>query len=210
MELSLTLPTLASLFISLTVLAAIPSISVLLVSSRAAVYGFKHGLAVAFGIVLADILFISIALYGMTLLFPLIGKWEVLIRVLAAGYLFWLATRLWRQTKLNNLQIEDGHPVSLKTSFLMGFIVTLADHKAILFYMGLFPAWLEVSQLTFIDTGFIFLLTLLAVGGVKSIYAYLAATAGQVYLQQGLNHLNKLAAILLCGVATMMIFSLWK
>lgn len=210
MELSLNLHALAGLFISLAVLAAIPSISVLLVSSRSAVYGFRHGVAVVFGIVLADILFISIALYGMNLLLPWIGQWELLIRLLAAGYLVWLAILLWRPKELKKPDWESGQPASLKTSFLMGFIVTLTDQKAILFYMGLFPAWLDLSQVTFIDTGLIFLLTLLAVGGVKSIYAYLATTAGQVYLEQGLHQLNKLAAILLLGVGAMIVISLWK
>ena len=108
MELTIDIHTSLGLFISLAILAAIPSISVLLVSSRAAVYGFSHGAAVAFGIVMADILFISIALYGMGLLLPLIGHWELLIRMLAAAYLFWLAILLWRQKALKQpaLQVD--------------------------------------------------------------------------------------------------------
>ena len=133
MELTIDIHTSLGLFISLAILAAIPSISVLLVTSRAAVYGFSHGVAVAFGIVMADILFISIALYGMTLLLPLIGPWELLIRVLAAAYLFWLAILFWRQKTLKQPALQVEQLVTLKSSFLMGFIVTLADHKAILF-----------------------------------------------------------------------------
>ncbi len=210
MELAIDIHTFLGLFISLAILAAIPSVSVLLVSSRAAVYGFSHGVAVAFGIVIADILFISIALYGMTLLLPLIGPWEMLIRVLAAVYLFWLAILLWRQKALKPTALEVDQRASLKSSFLMGFIVTLADHKAILFYMGFFPAWIELSQLTITDTAFIFLVTLIAVGGGKCIYVFLAATAGQAYFKQGHHYLNKLSAILLAMVGAMIVFSLWK
>lgn len=210
MELTIDIHTFLGLSISQAILAAIPSISVLLVTSRAAVYGFSHGVAVAFGIVMADILFISIALYGMTLLLPLIGPWELLIRVLAAAYLFWLAILFWRQKALKQPALQVEQLVTLKSSFLMGFIVTLADHKAILFYMGFFPAWLELSQLTIIDTAFIFLATFIAVGGVKCIYALLAASAGQTYFKQGHHYLNKLAAILLAMVGAMIVFSLWK
>lgn len=210
MELTIDIHTSLGLFISLAILAAIPSISVLLVSSRAAVYGFSHGVAVAGGIVLADILFISIALYGMSLLLPLIGPWELLIRVLAAAYLFWLAILLWRQKALKQNALQVDQRISLKSSFLMGFIVTLADHKALLFYMGFFPAWIEISELTITDTGVIFLVMFIAVGGVKCIYAFLAATAGQSYFKQGHHYFNKLAAILLVGVGALIVFSLWK
>jgi len=210
MELQIDINTFLGLFISLAILAAIPGISVLLVSSRAALYGFSHGVAVAFGIVMADILFISIALYGMSLLLPLIGPWELLIRVLAAVYLFWLAILLWRPKAWKQPALQVNQPVSLKSSFLMGFIVTLADHKAILFYMGFFPAWIELSELTLTDTGVIFLVTFIAVGGVKCIYAFLASTAGHAYFKQGHHYLNKLAAILLVGVGAMIVFSLWK
>ena len=88
--------------------------------------------------------------------------------------------------------------------------MTLADHKAILFYMGFFPAWLELSELTITDTGVIFLVTFIAVGGVKCGYAFLAATAGQAYIKQGHYYFNKLAAILLAGVGAVIVFSLWK
>lgn len=210
MELTIDIHTFLGLFISLAILAAIPSVSVLLVSSRAAVYGFSHGVAVAFGIVIADILFISIALYGMSLLLPLIGPWELFIRVLAAVYLLWLAILLWRQKALKQTALEVDQRASLKSSFLMGFIVTLADHKAILFYMGFFPAWIELSQLTITDTAFIFLVTFIAVGGVKCIYAFLAATAGQAYFKLGHHYLNKLAAIVLAMVGAIIVFPLWK
>lgn len=210
MELSLSIQAMTGLLISLAILAAMPSVSVFTVSSRAALYGFRHGIAVTFGIVLADILFICLALYGMTLLLPWIGEWEWFIRFIAAGYLFWLAIHLWRRKQLPVVDepVDLGRQRSLKTSFMMGLMVTLLDQKPILFYMGFFPAWLDLNLLTSFDTVIILLLTVLAVGGVKSIYAYLAATAGQACLTKSLANWHKLAAILLSIVGVMIVFSL--
>ncbi|WP_417549591.1 LysE family translocator [Methylophaga sp.] len=209
MELTLTLPTLVGLFVSLAVLAAIPSISVLVVSSRAATYGFMHGAATTFGIVLVDIIFISIALLGMALVLPWLGKWAVLIRLLAAGYLFWLAWRLWcfSDQKKSSSEVEDS--ASLTSSFLLGVMVTLADHKAILFYMGFFPAWMDLSLLTLSDTVVIFLLTFLAIGGVKMSYAYLSAKSAKRYFISRASYFNKFVAMLSSLVALMMLLSLW-
>ncbi|MDX1353654.1 MAG: LysE family transporter [Thiomicrorhabdus sp.] len=209
MELTLTLPTLAGLFVSLAVLAAIPSISVLVVSSRAATYGFTHGVATTFGIVLVDILFISIALYGMALVLPWLGKWAVFIRLLAAGYLFWLAWRLWCFSDQKKPYSEIEYSASLTSSFLLGVIVTLADHKAILFYMGFFPAWMDLSLLTLSDTVVIFLLTFLAVGGVKMSYAYLSAKSAKSCFINRASHFNKLSAMLISLVALMLLLSSW-
>lgn len=209
MELTLTLPTLLALFISLAVLAAIPGISVLVVSSRAAAYGFTHGVATTFGIVLVDILFISIALYGMTLVLPWLGKWAVLIRLLAAVYLFWLAWRLWCFSDPKKPFSDIEYSASLSSSFLLGVVVTLADHKAILFYMGFFPALMDLSLLTLNDTVVIFLLTFLAVGGVKMSYAYLSAKSAKSFIINRASQFNKFAAILISLVALIMLLSLW-
>jgi threonine/homoserine/homoserine lactone efflux protein len=45
------------------VLAIVPSVSVLAVTARAAAFGFTHGMFTALGIVVADILFILVAVY---------------------------------------------------------------------------------------------------------------------------------------------------
>jgi len=209
MELNLTLSAVVALFVSLSILAAIPSISVLIVTTRAAVYGFRHGVAVALGLLLVDILFISIALFGMTLLLPWLGKWELLIRLLAAGYLFWLARRIWCGARQQQAHLTHETSVSLKSSFLLGVAVTLADHKAILFYMGFFPAWMDLTQLKLLDIAVIYLLTLFSVGGVKIIYAYLAAKSAKIYLVDQQYRFNKVAAIFILMVAATMLFSMW-
>ena len=49
------------------VLAVIPSVSVLTVAARAAAFGFTHGMFTALGIVVADIIFILIAVYSLAL-----------------------------------------------------------------------------------------------------------------------------------------------
>lgn len=209
MELTLNLPSIAGLIISLALLAAIPSISLLMVTTRAAVYGFRHGIAVASGIVLVDLLFISIALYGMTLILPWLGRWELLIRLFAAGYLCWMAVRCWRGEKHKQADSKLDADVSLTSSFLLGVIVTLADHKAILFYMGFFPVWINLNRLTLSDTLIIYMLTLCAVGSVKVFYAYMATKTATVFFTRTPDWFNKLVAIMLSTLAAIMLLSTW-
>jgi threonine/homoserine/homoserine lactone efflux protein len=78
------------------VLAIVPSVSVLAVTARAAAFGFSHGLFTALGIVVADILFILVAVYGLALIAEMMGDQFRLIQYLGAAYLIWLGISLWR------------------------------------------------------------------------------------------------------------------
>lgn len=57
------------------------------------------------------------------------------------------------------------------------FLVTLADQKAVLFYLGFLPAFVDLSQRNLVDTAVVIAITVLAVGGVKLGYAALADRA---------------------------------
>jgi threonine/homoserine/homoserine lactone efflux protein len=70
---------------------------------------------------------------------------------------------------------------SLLGSFMTGLLITLGDQKAVLFYMGFLPAFLDLAKLTYIDISVLILVTLCAVGGVKIAYAY-AADRASIFL----------------------------
>ena len=68
METSLTHGSITALFGTMIVLAFIPSASVLVVSAKSAACGFTHGVFTTIGIVVGDIIFIILAIYGLSLL----------------------------------------------------------------------------------------------------------------------------------------------
>lgn len=53
-------------------------------------------------------------------------------------------------------------------------ILTLGDVKAVVFYAALFPVFVDVSVLTTFDASLIAAITVVAVGGVKVVYAVAA------------------------------------
>jgi len=200
MESTLTLAAIAGLLGTMIVLAMIPSISVLAVSARAAAFGFRHGLFTALGIVVADILFILVAVYGLVFVAELMGEQFTLVKYLGGAYLIWLGVSLWRaeaKTR-DNGAIEES---SLGSSFLTGFLITLGDQKAILFYLGFFPAFIDLKRMTPIDTLLIILIAILAVGGAKLVYAYLADRASLIFKNtRAIRGLNLLAAAVMVAV----------
>jgi len=136
----------AALFVAMVVLAAIPSVSVLTVSTRSAALGFRHGVLTAAGIVAGDLLFIAIALWGLSFLSDLLGNLTFLIRYLGGAYLLWLGIKTVRarsahlKSKISRISQSDSSASRL-SSFLTGLLITLADQKATLFYLGFFSSF---------------------------------------------------------------------
>lgn len=168
MPLTMTFSSMIALFGAMLVLAAIPSSSVLLVISRSAAEGFIHGVVTALGIVAGDIVFILIAILGLSLLADSMGDMFVLVKYLGAAYLFWMGISLLL-TKSQTMKFDGSAEASLAASFMSGLLFTLTDQKAILFYLGFFPAFVDLLSLTLIDIGVIVSITLIAVGGPGAV-----------------------------------------
>ncbi|HRQ05881.1 MAG TPA: LysE family transporter, partial [Nitrosomonas halophila] len=73
MELNLGFNSILALFVAMSVLAAVPSVSVLAVSAKSASFGFVHGACTVAGIVLGDIFFILFVVFGLALLVEAMG-----------------------------------------------------------------------------------------------------------------------------------------
>jgi threonine/homoserine/homoserine lactone efflux protein len=186
----MTLSSMIALFGAMLVLAAMPSSSVLLVISRSAASGFIHGAMAAQGVVAGDIIFILISILGLSLLAESMGDMFVLVKYLGGTYLVWMGISLLR-TKLGELKAEKSDSASRSSSFLSGLLFTLlADQKAILFYLGFFPAFINLSSLTLADSAVIISITLIAVGGVKLAYAFMADSAASLFTHQAKRGLN--------------------
>jgi threonine/homoserine/homoserine lactone efflux protein len=184
----------------MVVLAIVPSVSVLAVTARAATFGFVHGLFTALGIVVADILFILVAVYGLALIAELMGDQFRLIQYIGAAYLIWLGISLWRAGAQARAS-EQVQQSSWSSSFLTGLLITLGDQKAILFYLGFFPAFIDLSKMTPVDTLIIVLIAILAVGGAKLVYAFLADRASLMFKNsRALRGINILAAVIMIAV----------
>jgi len=192
------------------VLAMVPSVSVLAVTARAAAFGFTHGLFTTLGIVVADILFILVAVYGLALIAEMMGDQFRLIQYLGAIYLIWLGISLWR-ADAKARSSDSVRQSSWSSSFLTGLLITLGDQKAILFYLGFFPAFVDLQAMTAVDTLIIVLIAILAVGSAKLVYAFLADRASLMFNNsRALHGINILAACIMIAVGIALLLKTWQ
>ena len=205
LESSLSLASVLALLGTMIVLAVIPSVSVLAVSARAAAFGFTHGMFTAFGIVIADIIFILLAVYGLALVAELMGEQFRLIKYIGGFYLVWLGISLWR-ADARARKSDAVRQSSLGSSFLSGFLITLGDQKAILFYLGFFPAFIDLSLMTPTDTLIIITIAIIGVGGAKLVYAYLANRASLLLKNtRAVRGINILAGCVMIAVGVVLL-----
>ena len=161
-----------TLFGILAVLSAIPSTSVALVVTRSATLGVTNGFAVVAGIILGDLLFIMLAISGLSVIAETMGSLFAIIKYLGAAYLLWLGISLLKSDSNTVIKVKKTRKKrSLASSFLAGFILTLGDVKAIIFYVSLFPVFIDLSTLKVEEILLIIGIAMVSVGSVKALYA---------------------------------------
>jgi threonine/homoserine/homoserine lactone efflux protein len=185
----MTLGTIATLFIALAMLAALPSTSVIAVVSRSIAGGIGHGIAASIGIVVGDICFIIIAILGLSVVAEAMGDLFLWVKLCAGIYLIWFGIGLWRSIPAATT-VDTNQQKSLISSLLCG-------QKAILFYLGFFPAFIDLDNVSQTDFGIIIMITIVAVGGVKVAYAFASHQASALLK----NTLAKLMLNRLAGSA---------
>lgn len=195
---------------AMVVLAALPSLSVVTVVGRSAAFGVRHGLLAAAGIVLGDLVWMSVALLGLGALAEFAAGPAALLRLAAAIYLLWLGQRLWR-SPASTFVASAASPASTASagaSVALGFLLTLGDQKAVLFYLAFFPAFLDLAALTPVDLALVGSVTVVAVGGTKAVYAVLAHRLGSRVAGRWPRQLQRAAAAVLAAAGLWLLGSL--
>lgn len=196
-----------TLFGIIVSLAAIPSASVALVVTRSATLGVANGIAVSVGIVLGDLVFIILAIAGLSVVAETMGTLFMVIKYLGAAYLLWLGYSLLTSKSKTEITVERSiDKRSLVASFFAGFMLTLGDIKAIVFYVSLFPVFVDLSSLHVADILTIISVMVFGVGGVKVIYAFSAIKVASLAKRYKLdNAARKTAGGLMVGAGSYLI-----
>jgi len=176
----MSIDSLFALFGAMIILAIVPGPAVFAIIARSFSSGKLQALYMTVGIVLGDYIFIVLALFGLSALAEVMGTAFFIIKYLSAAYLIWLGIQLLR-TKAKSIDIEASKDSSLISNLLTGLFITLGNPKAIIFYVGFFPAFINVNEVTFYDASLIMLAATFAFGSVNMFYSLLALKAKNTF-----------------------------
>jgi threonine/homoserine/homoserine lactone efflux protein len=183
----------AALFGTMLVLSMAPGPSDFAVIARSIASGFGHGLLMIGGIVAADFLFILLAVYSLAAVAEAMGTLFTLLQYFGGAYLLWLgASAVRAHPKYED--VEDAPAHSRFSSFIGGLLITLGDPKAILFYMGLFPAFVDLADIAISDTVIIMSIATGVIVSVKASFAFAADRARRLFENARLKRRLDIAA----------------
>lgn len=167
---------LLALFGAMLIVALVPGPAVFAVIARTFSSGFSRGLMMIIGITLGDFIFILLALFGLSIISEIMGTTFLIIKYASAAYLIWLGINLIK-SKASAEDIKASRESSLLANLITGLMINLGNPKAIVFYIGLFPAFIDVNQVATVDVLAIMGVATIAFGSVNICYALLALRA---------------------------------
>ncbi len=117
------------------------AIAVMAAGSR---QGIRAGATVAAGIAAAGLIHALIACLGFGALFLVSAKAFTVVKFLGAGYLLWLAIRLWRSS--GTVQPGEAAKAGPARHFLTGFLISMTNPKAVISYVASFTPFIATDQ----------------------------------------------------------------
>ncbi|NQV83576.1 MAG: LysE family translocator [Rhodospirillales bacterium] len=195
----MSIETIIALFIASFIIKATPGPGVFATVGRALFQGLKPALVFIAGIMTGDLLYLAFAFTGLAVIAHQFGEFFFIVRLIGGGYLIYLGIKLWRTTPgaLDTRPIETG---SRTKTFLSGLLLTAGNPKVILFYLGLLPTFVDLTQLSLNDMGLLTAMFLGILGSTLTAYAFAASRARRLFSSKSaMRRLNRGTGVVLIG-----------
>lgn len=179
--------------LAMFLLAITPGPGVFATISRALSSGFLNASFVVMGIVIGDIIFLLLAIFGLSAIASILGDFFILVKYLGGIYLLFLGYKILT-SKEQETNLKGIYELSWKKNFLTGLIITLSNPKVILFYLGFLPTFINLQTLTAIDIFIIYTVVTIVLGGVMLAYAYSASSAKNLFKSKSSKRKMNIAA----------------
>lgn len=121
--------------------------------AKAMTQGSWSTLPLAIGLAIGDTIYMTFSAYGLSALATNFNTLFTIVKVVGAGYLFYLAYKMWTTVP----PVMDSSPLPVKgkhegiKSMTSGFLISISNPKVILFYLSLLPSFFPVTNMTGLD-----------------------------------------------------------
>ena len=181
--------------------AGTPGPSIAALVSRVLTNGWRDVLPFLLAMWLGEVMWLSMALGGLTVLAQTFQFGFMVLKWLGVAYLVWLAVKMWRQAPETGGQAlpRRTSPISM---FGAGMAVTLGNPKIMVFYVALLPALIDVASMGFSQWAVLSCITLLILAGIDLTWTFLAHRA-RAFLRKpaAVRIANRVSACTLVGAA---------
>ena len=199
----MTLLDFASLFLIAFVFVITPGPGTLAVFATSMSQGFMPAFYLSLGMVLGDLMYLSVVLFSLDLFAEVITPLMDYVRILGGLYLVYLGYGAWNAHKVK-LSSKARHKSNAK-EFLTGLLISLTNPKVMIFYIAILPAFIDLSQVSLI-----YALEILATVGVGLIAGISAIniTVGKIkkiFAKPDMDvRINKISGVIMMSVGILL------
>lgn len=138
--------------------------------------GKKHGIVTTMGLVSGIIIHTSLVAFGVSAIIKQSETLFLIIKILGATYLFYLAWQVYRSDPTINVNApETEQKKELTSLFKKGFLMNVLNPKVAIFFLAFFPGFLWEPEgntiYQFYLLGFLFMLQALIIFSAVAILA---------------------------------------
>jgi threonine/homoserine/homoserine lactone efflux protein len=187
-------------FFGMVILAATPGPGVFASMAKASTAGFKASLYVIAGLAVGDMIFLNLALLGLSAIAKILGPLFLSIRIIGGIYLIYLGVMMFMSTGFQAGKNAETIEPRYQT-FISGLLVSLGNPKPILFYASVLPTIINFNEVRVADACMMMLLiasvSFIVVGG----YCYFASLTHKTQMNPVMiARINKTAGVVLMAV----------
>ena len=181
--------------------AGTPGPSIAALVSRVITHGWRDVLPFLAAMWLGEILWLSVAMMGLSTLAQTFQAGFQLLKWLGVAYLCWLAWKMWHQPASADASELPRRAAPL-SMFGAGMALTLGNPKIMVFYLALLPSLVDLSAAGLTDWAMLSVTTLLTLASVDLAWTALAHRA-RLFLQtpRAARIANRVGAVALGGAA---------
>ncbi len=199
----MTLASTLAFIVAVFVLGATPGPAVAATIARGLTTGFWSAAALHVGVVIGDLVLLSLAIFGMAAVAQAMGELFIVVKIVGAAYLVWLGWKLWTAAPIDPASTPPAEAApSRETSknVLAGLAITLGNPKAIIFYAAFLPSFVDLTQVSAADIAIIAAVVVVVLTVTNLSYAALAARARRLLRSRSaMRALNRAAGTMLVG-----------
>jgi threonine/homoserine/homoserine lactone efflux protein len=150
--------------------------------SRTMASGRNAGMASAMGANVGCVVHTLLAAFGVSALIAASHTGFLILKIVGAGYLLWLALDAIRNGSSLNVGNVEKKPVTMLSSFLLGISVNMTNPKVVLFFITFLPQFVSAadphvtSKLLFLGIYFVVInipLSILMIFGAEKLVTWL-------------------------------------
>ncbi|WP_378183741.1 LysE family translocator [Aquimarina sp. SS2-1] len=201
---------LSTFILATAALAISPGPDNIYVLMQSIVNGKKYGLATVAGLMSGCLVHTTLVAFGVSAIIKQSEVVFLIIKLLGAFYLFFLAFKVWKSDLSIQLTNDTVEKKSLGQLFKQGFIMNVLNPKVSIFFLAFFPGFLFSDQLSnvtqFYILGFLFIVVSFFIFGGIAIMAGYISDFVKKNTRVG-SYLKWLQVVVFIGIGIFILFS---